>query len=125
MANKETFYIGDNPILLFECRQPDPYRFDDSDGVPANPISAEYRMYNRMNAELYKSPTNQSVFSVADGLITLEAADENSDRGAILTIKLPPGLTDISGGYTLYLTTIYADGVRVTDNYRIDIVEYK
>lgn len=135
MASKEMFYIGDNPTLIFECRQPDPYRFDDADGLPANPTSAEYKIYNKTSAETFRVGAvngvgGQSVFTMADGLIEIEPANEAEDRGAILHVKLPPEFFLVPGSYNLYLTTIFTDDLgevtgRVTDKYPIDVSEYR
>lgn len=125
MATKETFYIGDNPTLIFESRKPDPYRFEDPDGLPANPIAAEYRLYNRTDAELFATTTDQTVFTMDGGYITLEPANEEEDRGAIIKLKFHEEIINNPGAFTLYVTSIFEDGTRITDNYRIDIVEYR
>lgn len=125
MTDRETFYLQDNPTLIFESRQPDPYRFDDPDGIPANPIEVEYKMYNRTDAELFTTTDGQSVFTEDSGFVEVEPANLAEDRGAIIRLRFHPEATIVAGGYTLYITSIFADGVRITDNYRIDIAEYR
>lgn len=136
MATKEVFFIGDNPTLIFESRKPDPYRFEDSDGVPANPIKAEYRLYNKTSAELFEigrtvdpttgeTITGKTTFGVDDNYITIEPENPDEDRGAIIYVRFPTELTTEPGAYTLYLSSIFEDGQKITDNYRIDILEYK
>lgn len=125
MTDKETFYLMDNPTLIFESRQPDPYRFEDPDGVPANPVSIEYRLYNRTDAEIFVTTDGKTVFSNDDGLVEIEPANLEMDRGAIIRLRFHPEVTAEAGAYTLYITSIFIDGTRITDNYRIDIVEYR
>ena len=129
MASKETFYVGDNPTLIFECRRPDPHRFEDSDGLPANPSSAEYRVFNKTSAEMFAVDT-KDVFGTDDNLIRIEPAVEEEDMGALLFVKFPPELFEVPGSYNIYLSTIFTDENDVitdrnTDNYRIDVSEFR
>lgn len=125
MSTKEVFVIGDNPTLLFESREPDPYRFEDPDGLPANPINAYYKLYNRTDAELFITTTGFDTFGEAGGYVTIEPHNEAEDRGAIIRLKFDPEVSALPGAYTLYLTSVFADGSIITDNYRIDFVEYR
>lgn len=124
MAEKEIFIVHDNPTMVFESRIPDPYRFQDPDGTPGNPSKAEMRIFDATGGVMLKEG-DVEVFDDTTEYITIEPANEAQDRGALIYVKYPPTMMDTPGRYTIYLSTIFDDGLKVTDNYRVDVAEYK
>lgn len=126
MSDRETFFPNDIPILIFETRRPDPLRFEDPDGVPAEPTDVEVRFFNGTNGALTMINGSEVVYlDPLEPLLRLEPMNAEEDRGALLYVTIPQEVTGTSGNYTLYITTIYGDGLRITQDQRLQIMEYR
>ena len=126
MTDKETFFPNDRPILIFEARRPDPTRFDDPDGIPAQPTDVTYTVYSSTDGALVLIDGSDTVELGDEGsLLYMTARDEDLDRGALIYVTIPEEVTTVVGGYTLYIQSTYGDGLRITHNQPIKIAEYR
>lgn len=126
MADRESFFIDDLPILVFECRRPNPDRMEDPDGVPAEPINAFAKYYSTTDGTLIEVNGSDTIplGSIGDAL-WMEEMDDLLDRGAFLHVHIPDEVTELEGNYTLYLTTVYDDGLKITHDQKITISGYR
>lgn len=126
MSTKDTFFINDRPQMVFEARVPNPYRFDDPDGLPGNPVGVEVRFFDSMNAEMVLIGLEEASFvDETSTYVNFVPMSEEERRGALIYIIIPPEVTSVAGRYTAYITTIYEDGIRITEDHKIDISEYR
>lgn len=126
MSDRETFFPNDIPILVFEARRPDVERFDDPDGVPAQPVNVETRFYNGTSGEMVGVDGSETIPLGAEGsLLYMTAMNEDEDRGALIYVTIPQEVTSVAGNYTLFITTEYGDGLRITQDQRIRVSEYR
>jgi hypothetical protein len=128
MTDRQTFFLGDSPILYFECRLPNANRYDDPDGIPAQPTTAQYRVFNGTDGEFVTDDGTPSGDVWFDAVIT--PMDEAADRGAVLAVHLPDVVTATSGQYTVYVTHEYETegsepNLRITDDFRIVVSEFR
>jgi hypothetical protein len=126
MTERETFFINDRPIMVYECRRPSTTAFNDPDGLPAQPTDAEIRIYNTTNGDFVEVDGSDVIGLGPEGsALYMTEMDETEDRGALLYVKLPDEMASVSGNYTVYITTVYADGLRITHDQRVQIAEYR
>lgn len=126
MSDRETFYITDRPILVYEARRPSIEHFDDPDGVAAQPEQVEVRFFNGTDGELVEIDGSDVVLLGPPGsLVYMVEMDPDHDRGALLYIGIPGEVSDVAGNYTVYITTTYGDGLRITHDQKVQIVEYR
>jgi hypothetical protein len=126
MTDRETFFIDDRPILVYEARRPDIERPDDPDGVPAQPSDVWVKIFNGTSGELLEVDGSDTIPLGAEGsLLYMSAMDEDADQGALIYVAIPPEMSAVTGNYTLYITTTYGDGLRITHNQRVEIAEYR
>jgi hypothetical protein len=126
MTDRETFYLDDVPILVYEARRPDVDRSDDFDGVPAQPSDVTMKIYSVTDGELIEVDGDIEVPLGPEGsLLYMSAMDEDNDKGAYIYVRLPDEISSVTGSYTLYITTFYADGMRITHPQRVQIAEYR
>lgn len=126
MSDRETFFQNDIPIIVYEARRPNPAVFSDPDGVPAQPTDVEARFYSGTDGAFVLVDGSDVVHLGAEGSnLYMVPMDEEEDRGALIYVKVPLDVTENNGNYTLYLTTIYADGLRITHDERVQISEYR
>lgn len=126
MTDRETFYLGDTPIILYEARRPDIHRSDDYDGLPAQPTDVELKIYSGTDGTLLEINGSDTIpLGVEGSLLYMSAMDEAEDRGAYIYVKIPEEMSSNAGNYTLYITTEYDDGERVTHAQRVQIAEYR
>ena len=125
-ADRETFFPNDIPILIFEARRPPIDRFDDPDGVPAQPLDVETRIFNTTSGEMVEVDGEETIHLGPEGsLLYMSAMDEDSDRGALIYVTIPVEVTSVAGNYTLFITTTYGDGLRITQDQRVRVSEYR
>ena len=132
MSDRETFFPNDIPILIFEARRPDPLRFQDPDGVPAEPIDVEVRFFNGTNGEMVLvDGAEVMTLGTSASLLYMVGMDEIEDRGALIYVTIPQEVTSVTGNYTMYITTIYGpdspggENPRITQDQRVQISEYR
>jgi hypothetical protein len=126
MTDKETFFPNDRPILIFEARRPDPHRFDDPDGIPAQPVNVTYKVFSSTDGSLVSINGSTTVELGEEGsLLYMTAMDEDEDRGALIYVTVPEEVTSLVGGYTLYIQSTYGDGLKITHNQPLKIAEYR
>ena len=126
MTDRETFYIDDTPILVYEARRPDIDRSDDFDGVPAQPSDVEVKIYSGTDGELLVVDGSTTIPLGPEGsLLFMSAMDEDEDKGAYIYVRIPEEMSSVTGNYTMYITTEYADGMRITHSQRVQIAEYR
>lgn len=123
--DRETFFPGDRPHLVYESRRPSLSRFDDPDGIPAEPTDVVVRVYNGTDGQLVEFDGGVTDLDLLSGYIEMIPMNEDEDIGAILTIIVPPEVADSPGNYTMYISTEFPDGLRVTSDQRIQISEYR
>lgn len=126
MSDRETFFPNDRPILVYEARRPSIDRFDDPDGIPAQPTDVELRIFDGTSG-LMVVVNNDTVIKLGAVGTTLFMTDMNvdEDRGALIYVGIPGEVADVPGNYTLYITTTYGDGLRITHDQKVQISEYK
>lgn len=126
MADRESFFIGDLPILVFECRRPNPDRMEDPDGIPSEPINAFAKYYSTTDGDIVEVDGNDTIpLGVEGDALWMLEMDELEDRGALMYVHIPEEVTELEGNYTLYLTTIYDDGLKITHDQKINISGYR
>lgn len=123
--DRETFFPGDRPHLVYEARRPSLSRFDDPDGIPAEPIGVVVRIFNGTDGQLVQFAGGITELDLLSGYIEMTPMNEAEDVGAILTIIVPAEVADVPGNYTLYISTEYEDGLLVTTDQRVQISEYR
>jgi hypothetical protein len=126
MTDKETFFLNDTPILVFEARRPDVTRFDDPDGKPAQPTDVEVRFFNGTAGEMVEIDNELYVpLGDSDSLLYMTAMDADEDLGALIYVTVPTEVTQEEGKYTLYVKTFYGDGLSISENFTINVLEYR
>ncbi len=129
MSEKETFFPNDRPILVFEARRPNVDRFDDPDGIPAQPSDVYIRVFNGTSGEMVVIGGSEEVrLGLQGSLLYMENMVEVEDRGALIYVTIPEEVTSVTGNYTLYVTTEYMDGsslLRITIDQKIQVSEYR
>lgn len=126
MSDRETFFPNDRPILVYEARRPSIDRFDDPDGVPAQPTDLELRIFNGTSGTMVLVEGSEVVpLGVSGDTLFMTPMDAENDRGALIYIAIPGEVADVPGNYTLYITTEYADGLRLTHDQKLQISEYR
>lgn len=126
MSEREVFYLNDLPILVFEARRPSATAFHDPDGLPAEPVNAELRFFNATNGAFVEVDGSDMIPLGPEGSsLYIVAMDETQDRGALIYVKVPIEVTSVSGNYTAYVTTEYADGLRITHDQRLQVLEHR
>ncbi len=121
---KEVFFPDDRPILVYEARRPSVTRFDDPDGVPAEPINVEVRIYDVTSGSMVDID-GLTVTMFGQGYIDMVPMDEPNGRGALIYLTIPPAVSQNPGDYTLYILTEYLDGLRITADQKLQISEYR
>lgn len=126
MTDRETFFPGDRPTLVYECRRPNIYVFSDPDGIPAQPTDVWIKIFNGTAGTMVEVDGSETIPLGPEGtFLYMSAMNEAEDRGALLYVSLPPEMADVTGNYTLYITTEYEDQTRITHDQRIQISEYR
>lgn len=126
MSDRETFFPNDRPILVYEARRPSLDRFDDPDGVPAQPVDVELRIFNGTSGLMVEIDGETVIHSGAAGSpLFMTNMDTANDRGALIYVGIPGEVADVPGNYTLYITTIYGDELRITHDQKLQISEYR
>lgn len=119
MSDRETFYVGDKPIFYFEVRLPNPYRYDDPNGVAGEPIDAWAEIFNATDGVLLVNEDDDTNRFPVE----ITPMDEANDRGAVLKVSVPA--VNEATQFTIYVRHEYEDGLLMTDDYRITISEYR
>ena len=126
MSDRETFFPNDRPILVYEARRPSVDRFDDPDGVPAQPSNVELRIFNGTTGEMVEVDGETVINNGSVGSYLFKSnMDPDQDRGALIYVSIPGEVADVPGNYTLYITTVYGDGLRITHDQKLQISEYR
>lgn len=126
MSDRETFFPNDRPILVYEARRPSIERFDDPDGIPAQPTDVQLRIFDGTSGTMVSvGGTTVITLGVAGTTLFMTSMDEVNDRGALIYVGIPGEVADVPGNYTLYITTTYGDGLRITHDQKVQISEYK
>ena len=126
MSERETFFIDDRPILVYESRRPSTTNFSDPDGVAAQPTDVEVRIFNGTSGEMVLVDGFDTIpLGIEGSLLYMVPMDEANDQGALIYVTLPPEMTGETGNYTIYITTEYEDGLRITHDQRVQISEYR
>jgi len=126
MSSRDTFFINDSPQMVFESRLPNPHRFDDPDGLPGNPTDIEVRFFDSMGANMVLiGPDSKEFLTQDDEYITLVPMSPDEHRGALIYIVIPPEVMAVAGRYTLYIRTIFEDGMSITEDHKVDVSEYR
>ena len=126
MSDRETFFPNDRPILVYEARRPAIDRFDDPDGVPAQPTDVELKIFNGTSGEMVVVEGSTTIpLGTTGSTVFMQSMDVENDRGALIYIAVPAEVADVPGNYTLYITTEYGDGLRVTHDQKLQISEYR
>src|SRR5690606_32961294 len=117
---------NDRPILVYEARRPSVDRFDDPDGVPAQPSNVELRIFNGTTGEMVEVDGETVINNGSVGsYLFMSNMDPDQDRGALIYVSIPGEVADVPGNYTLYITTVYGDGLRITHDQKLQISEYR
>jgi hypothetical protein len=126
MSDRETFFPNDRPILVFEARRPSIERFDDPDGVAAQPDDVEMKIFDGTSGEMVEVDGSTIIpLGIAGSNLFMTSMDIETDRGALIYVAIPGEVADVPGNYTLYITTTYGDGLRITHDQKVQISEYK
>jgi hypothetical protein len=126
MTDRETFFPNDTPILVYEARRPDIHRSDDFDGIPAQPDDVWMQIFSGTDGTLLEIDGSTTIPLGPEGTyLYMSAMDETEDRGAYIYVRVPEDMSANPGNYTLYITSEYADGMRITHSQRIQISEYR
>lgn len=122
--DRETFFPNDQPHLVYEVRRPSLSRFDDPDGVPAEPTDVVVRIFNATTGEMVLID-GFADFDLLSAYIDMTPMNEATDTGAMIEIIVPPEVASEPGNYTLYISTEFVDGLRITTDQRVQISEYR
>lgn len=123
--DRETFFPGDRPHLVYEARRPSMSRFDDPDGVPAEPTDVIVKVFNATDGTMVQFEGGVTELDILSGYIDITPMNEAEDTGAIITIRIPPEVVDTPGNYTVYISAEFADLLRITTDQRLQISEYR
>jgi hypothetical protein len=123
MATKDRIYPGDTLPVAYECRMPDEDNPNNSNGLPATPTIAVARVFNSTVGEFLEIG-GPGVFEDA---VAIEAQEGNGqyDKGGVLRYTVDSVFTVDPGDYTLFITATFANGVKLTENRKYKIEEYR
>lgn len=121
MAEKDKIYLGDTYTAVYEVRKRAPN--DDFRGLPLGVVSAFARLKNLFEGTDIELG-GPGVFEDPCTITPPTGATVN-DTGAIVSYTVDSAFTDTIGTYTLFITGIFADGTRLTENRKFSVLELK
>lgn len=123
MAEREKIHPGDTLPVTFEMRRRDPTNRNNSEGVPATPVSAYARLLDKGVGTFIEIGGPGEL--TAPCTIEAQTGATSRDRGGLVSYTLTSEFTTIPGNYTIYITATFADGVILTEDKVFQILEFR
>lgn len=106
---RDKIFPNDSLVLIYECRMSlvsDTISF----GQPVDPVSAFVRILDKETGTFIPLGNNDETE------LPLAIIPQSGDQGALLKYTIGSDVTNKVGDYTAYVTAIFADGTRLTED---------
>jgi hypothetical protein len=123
MAERDRIYPNDTLPVAYETRMPDPDNEHNIDGLPAEPLEAYARLYDRQAGVFLElgGPGEET----APCAIEPKTGTLSPDKGAIVSFVVTSEFTETPGDFTLLITSVFADGAILTEDRIYKVLEVR